>query len=90
MQKSIEIIIQNKHGIHARPAAQLVKLASKYQSDVFIQRDDVKVSGKSIMGLLAMEATCGKKIIIYAEGIDAEQVLNDLQNLINSKFGFDE
>ena len=90
MQKSIEIIIKNKYGIHARPSAQFVKIASKYQSDVFVQKDNIKVSGKSIMGLITMGITCGKKITISAEGIDAEQALDDLQNLINSKFGFDE
>lgn len=89
-KKSIEIIVQNKYGIHARPSSSFVKLASKYQSDIFVQKNNVKVNGKSIMGLLAMEATCGSKIIISAEGIDAQQALDALQLLINSKFGFDE
>ena len=69
------------------------KIASKYQSDIFVQnvqKDNAKINGKSIMGLLTIEALCGTKITIIAEGIDAQQALDELQILVNNKFGFDE
>ena len=81
-----EMAILNQYGIHARPAAMFVKTASKYEADVTVERDSVRVSGKSIMGLMTMEASCGSKIKITAEGVDADQALDELQKLVEHKF----
>lgn len=81
-----EYVIRNRYGIHARPAAMLVKTASKFQSDVTVEKGTVRVSGKSIMGLMTMEASCGAKIRIVAEGVDAEQALDEIEQLLENKF----
>ena len=81
-----EYVIQNRYGIHARPAAMLVKTASKFQADVTLEKGAVRVSGKSIMGLMTMEASCGAKIRIVAEGVDAEQALDEIERLFENKF----
>ena len=81
-----EFVIQNRYGIHARPAAMLVKTASKFQADVTLEKGAVRVSGKSIMGLMTMEASCGAKIRIVAEGVDAEQALDEIERLFENKF----
>lgn len=81
-----ELAILNQYGIHARPAAMFVKAASKYESEVTVERDNVRVSGKSIMGLMTMEASCGTKIKITADGVDANQAVDELQKLVEHKF----
>lgn len=83
---SREYVIQNRYGIHARPAAMLVKTASKFQADVTVEKGAIRVSGKSIMGLMTMEASCGAKIRIVAEGVDAEQALDEIERLFENKF----
>lgn len=81
-----EMAILNQYGIHARPAAMFVKTASKYEAEVTVEKDKIKVSGKSIMGLMTMEASCGTKIKVTAEGVDADQALAELQKLVEHKF----
>lgn len=83
---SRELAILNQYGIHARPAAMFVKTASKYESEVTVEKDKIRVSGKSIMGLMTMEASCGTKIKITAEGSDADQAVDELQKLVEHKF----
>ena len=79
--------IQNKHGLHARPAAEMVKAASRFQSDVTITRDDMEVNGKSIMGVMMLAAECGAVITLRASGPDAEAAVDALQALVDGKFG---
>ena len=81
-----ELKIKNQYGIHARPAALFVKTASRYDADVYVEKDGNRVSGKSIMGLLTLEGSCGTVLKVTAEGSDAEDVLNDLEALVASKF----
>lgn len=81
-----ELAIRNQYGIHARPAAMFVKTASKYEADVTVEKDDIRVSGKSIMGLMTIEASCGTKIRITADGVDANQVVEELEKLVEHKF----
>ena len=81
-----ELVIQNQYGIHARPAAMFVKTASKYQADVTVEKGSMKVSGKSIMGLMTLEAGNGVSVKVSAEGADAEQLLDELQKLVEQKF----
>ncbi|WP_395744752.1 HPr family phosphocarrier protein [Prosthecobacter sp.] len=82
-----ELTIRNKMGMHARPAAQFVKRASKYQCDVWVEKDDEPVNGKSIMGLMMLAAGRGEKIKIIADGNDAEAAVADLEELVTSGFG---
>jgi len=79
-------MIRNQYGIHARPAALFVKTCSRFEADVIVEKDGNKVSGKSIMGMMTLEASCGSKITVTADGSDAEQVLNELQKLVEGKF----
>ena len=86
---SRKLEIKNQYGIHARPAALFVKTASRYDADIVVEKDSNKVSGKSIMGLMTLEASKGSTLTITAEGDDAEDVLDELQALIDSKFDED-
>ena len=79
--------IVNKAGLHARPAAEIVKLAAKYASDITVVRDELEVNGKSIMGVMMLAAECGSTLQLKAEGPDAKEALDALQKLIESKFG---
>lgn len=81
-----ELTILNQYGIHARPAALFVKTASRYDSDIYVEKDGNRVSGKSIMGLMTLEASKGSRIKVTAEGIDAEEAIGELQSLVESKF----
>ncbi len=87
MELSRDVTIRNKQGLHARPAAEFVKLASKFSADIWVAKDDIDVSGKSIMGVMMLAAECGSVIHIRADGEDAEAALDALTALVNSKFG---
>ena len=77
-----EIVVKNKTGLHARPAALFVQLANKYESDVTIIKEDQEVNGKSIMGILMLAAERGAKITIVAKGSDAELAVNELSEIL--------
>ncbi len=81
------IRIQNKNGIHARPAAELVKTAAKFKSEITIARDDVEVNGKSIMGVMMLAAEYGCEVTLKARGPDEEAAVAALAAVIESKFG---
>lgn len=81
-----ECTVINKLGIHARPAALFVKVASKFQCDILVERDGEQVNGKSIMGLMMLAAGHGSKLRITAEGSDAEAALRELEQLFLQKF----
>jgi phosphotransferase system HPr (HPr) family protein len=74
--------IQNKLGLHARPASLFVSEALKYKSQIFISKDGERLNGKSIMGILMLAAGKGSTIIIEAEGEDAEKALDGLEDLV--------
>jgi len=78
------ITIKNKQGLHARPAALFVQMANKYTSDITIQKGRQKVNGKSIMGIMMLEAGAGSKIVITISGEDAIDAMGELQNLLDS------
>ncbi|MBN1154017.1 HPr family phosphocarrier protein [candidate division KSB1 bacterium] len=80
------VTVQNKLGIHARPAAELVKLASKFKSEIIIAKNDRKVNGKSIMGVITLVAECGSEIEITANGVDEQDAINAIIELFNNKF----
>lgn len=80
------LVVQNQMGIHARPAAMIVRAANKYESEIFFEKDDEQVNGKSIMGLMMLAAGKGSTIKAIACGNDAEQSLEDLEQLFATKF----
>jgi len=84
-ERTIEIV--NKNGLHARPAAEIVKLSSKFNCDITIVRDDLEVNGKSIMGVMMLAAEYGSNILVRANGPDAEQAVNAIADLVAAKFG---
>ena len=78
------VIIKNKQGLHARPAALFVQMANKFNSDITIAKGRNKINGKSIMGIMMLEAGSGSKVIITANGDDAEQAIVELERLLFS------
>jgi phosphocarrier protein HPr len=82
-----EVRILNKLGIHARPAAEIVKTAGKFKSSIIIVRDDLEVNAKSIMGVMMLAAEFGATIILRATGDDADAALDALAAVIANKFG---
>jgi phosphocarrier protein HPr len=89
MEASSEVQIVNKYGLHARPAAELVKLANRFRSDVWIRKEDTEVSGKSIMGVMMLAAECGSTVEIRASGEDSREAVDALAQLIQNRFGED-
>lgn len=84
-----ELVVINKLGIHARPAAQFVKVANRFDSDIYVEKDGEKVNGKSIMGLMMLAAGPGSKLTVSAEGEDAAKALADLESLVKRRFDED-
>ena len=80
-----ELIVKNKQGLHARPAALFVQVANKFDSRITVRRDAEEVNGKSIMGILMLGAENGSLIIIEADGRDAELAVAELEKIINSE-----
>jgi phosphocarrier protein len=83
-----ELVVQNKMGIHARPAAMFVRIANTFSGEVWVEKDGEQVNGKSIMGLMMLAAGKGSKLVVRAEGAaeDAERMLADLVNLFERRF----
>ncbi len=82
-----EATIVNSLGLHARPAAQFVRLASSFASDILVSKDGIDVNGKSIMGVMMLAAECGSAICIRASGDDAERAVDALAKLVADGFG---
>jgi phosphocarrier protein HPr len=85
IERTVRIV--NRNGLHARPAAEIVKLASRYEADITLVRDDLEVNGKSIMGVMMLAAEFGSSLLLRAAGPDAEQAVSALSDLIERKFG---
>ena len=81
-----ELVVANKLGIHARPAAMFVKTANLFDCDIFVEKDGEKVNGKSIMGLMMLAAGPGSKLMLSAEGSDAARAVVELELLVKRKF----
>jgi len=81
-----EFTIVNKFGLHARPAAQLVKLANTFESEIWVEKDSEQVNGKSIMGLMMLAAGHGSIITVSAEGADEEAAIAAVEELVDSGF----
>lgn len=87
MERTAAISIPNKYGLHARPAAEFVKLANRFSSDIRVRKEDVEVSGKSIMGVMMLAAEFGSTITITADGEDSEAAIDALRGLVEGGFG---
>jgi phosphocarrier protein HPr len=79
--------VLNRLGLHARPAAEFVKLANKFRADITVRKDDLEVNGKSIMGVMMLAAECGSEVTIRAAGEDAEAAVEQLCALFQRRFG---
>ena len=84
---SRSVRIPNLLGLHARPAAEIVKLASRFSSEIVLAKDDLEVNGKSIMGVMMLAAECGSTLTITSVGIDCREAVEALLALVNSGFG---
>jgi phosphotransferase system HPr (HPr) family protein len=80
-----KLIVKNKQGLHARPAAVFVQIANKFDARITVKRNNEEVNGKSIMGILMLGAEKGSSITIEAEGNDAELAIFELERLITSE-----
>lgn len=87
MEHSTQVPILNKYGFHARPAAEFVKLANKFASEVWVKKEEIEVSGKSIMGVMMLAAEKGSIISIRAVGADAQEAVEALAGLVANRFG---
>ena len=81
-----ELVVQNKMGIHARPAAMIVRITNKFKAEVFVEKDEEQVNGKSIMGLMMLAAGKGSKVKFIVTGDDAPAMVAELEALFARKF----
>ena len=80
-----KIVIKNKLGLHARPAALFVQVANKFDSDITVKKGSRKVNGKSIMGILTLEAGSGSAVFVKIEGNDAHQAMTELEKVLSGE-----
>ena len=81
-----EITIVNRLGLHARPAAMFVRIASRFRCEIWVEKEGEQINGKSIMGLMMLAAGQGSKLQIRCEGPDADKAMEELEELIIKKF----
>lgn len=81
--------VSNKLGLHARPSALMVRAATKYRSEFFIEKDGMKVNGKSIMGVMMLAAEFGSSLNLIADGVDESYLIEEISTMIDSGFGED-
>ncbi len=82
----VVVTIPNKAGLHARPISQFVEIASRYQAPLAVSCNGREVDGKSILQLMTLAAACGTELELESEGVDAEEMLKSLENLIRAGF----
>lgn len=80
-----DLVVKNKLGLHARPAALFVQIANKYDAEISVKKGRQLVNGKSIMGIMMLAASKGSKICIIAKGDDAQEAVEELQKLVMSR-----
>lgn len=84
-----DLVVSNKLGVHARPAAMFVKVANRFQCEIMVEKDGEMVNGKSIMGLMMLAAGPGSKLHVRASGPDASEAVAELELLLKRKFDED-
>ena len=87
MKKIKTFTLKNKLGLHARAAAKIVNASSKYDSRVFLKKDGEKINGKSILDILTLACPMGSLITVEADGLDADDAMRELEELVENKFG---
>ena len=85
LERSVQVV--NRNGLHARPAAEIVKTAARFKCEITIRRDDMEVNGKSIMGVMMLAAEFGSTLLLRADGPDAQDAIEALATLIGNRFG---
>ena len=85
-----ELVIKNRLGLHARAAAKFAETASRFKSSIKVSKDGMEVDGKSIMGLLTLVACKGSKLLVRAHGPDEKEALDEIEKLIEDRFGEEE
>ena len=85
IERTVQIV--NKNGLHARPAAEIVKISARFQSEITLVKDGMEVNGKSIMGVMMLAAEYGSQLVVRCDGADEQAALDALAVLIESKFG---
>ncbi len=85
--KEKELLIENRLGLHARAAAQIVKTASAFASKITLMKDGLEVDGKSIMGIMMLAAAKGSSVLLVVNGPDEDQAAAGLEKLFKDKFG---
>ena len=84
---NFDLVVRNKNGVHARPAAMIVRLTNQHKGDVFVEKDGERINGKSIMGLMMLAANKGSKLRFTVSGEDAHVLMEGLAALFEDKFG---
>ena len=84
-----EITVINRLGLHARPAAMFVRIASRYRSEIWVEKEGEQINGKSIMGLMMLAAGQGSKLLVRCEGPDADKAMQEIEELISRRFDED-
>ena len=81
-----DLVVGNKLGLHARPAAMFVRVANRFSSEILVEKDGEEINGKSIMGLMLLAAGCGSRLKVTVTGADANDMIKALEELIARKF----
>jgi len=81
-----ELVVGNKLGLHARPAAMFVRVANRFSADILVEKDGEEINGKSIMGLMLLAAGCGSRLKVTVTGPDSSDMIKALEELIARKF----
>lgn len=81
------LIVRNRAGLHTRPAAMLVKLAAKFKSDIYLNRDGYDINAKSIIGVMTLAAEQGSELLLTVEGADEAEAITELKLLFENGFG---
>lgn len=81
-----EVIIKNRAGIHARPAALLVQIANSFDSEIFLEKENNRINGKSIMGIITLGASYNTKLTVIAEGSDEQDAVDAIVRLFENRF----
>lgn len=83
---SKEVVIKNRAGIHARPAAMIVQTANEFDSQIFLEKDNNRINSKSIMGIITLGASYNSKLLVVAEGEDEAEAVEAIARLFENRF----
>ena len=87
MKKIKTFTLKNKLGLHARAAATIVNVSNRYNASVFLEKDGKKVDGKGILDILTLACPMGSRITVETDGLDADDAMSELEELVENKFG---